>query len=701
MRISYFLSGLVAVALTPATLTAETQTTRWVNMYGLSGGLLDMPTAEVAADGQLTTSISHFAGTTKTNLAFQLTPRLSGVFRYSALKGFDVPGYTLSSYYDRSFDLHYQIMDEGEYRPALAVGLRDLLGTGLYGGEYVVATKSLSPKLRLTGGVGWGRLGSHDSFATVGTRPTELLGGGGIPNYDRWFRGPMAAFAGVSYQHNDRLSFALEYSSDAYLREDGDLFDVKSPLNLGINYKLNNTVQLGASYMYGSEFGINVAVALNPKNSPVLGGNDTAPQPVALRDNRSIRDLGWAEEDAKKSQISSALKTALAREGIVLEGVNISANSAEVLIRNERFDIESQAIGRTMRIMSRILPSSVETLKVTHSNRGVPAGSAIIARSDLEALENAPSSAVLARTRFTANSRARDFEVLKSSYPRLEWKLGPMVKLSVFDPDSPVRADLLANLEGQYHIAPGWIASGAFTYKLAGNLDGISDNRTGFVAVNPAYPVRSDARRYAEGNGPKIDHLTIAKYGRLSDDLYGRMTLGYLEQMYAGVSGEVLWKPTNSRLALGGELNYVAQRNFSQGFGLQDYKIATGHLSAYYDLGNGFHTQVDAGRYLAGDWGVTAALDREFGNGWRVGAYITKTDLSSESFGEGSFDKGIRITLPMSWALGNSTQRTSETTIQSLNRDGGARLTVNGRLYDKVRSTHGAEMAKTWGRFWR
>ena len=278
------------------------------------------------------------------------------------------------------------------------------------------------------------------------------------------------------------------------------------------------------------------------------------------------------------------------------------------------------------------------------------------------------------------------------------------MKLSVFDPDSPVRADVLASLEGQYHIAPGWVASGSFNYKIGGNLDDLPQNRTGYIApegTTPPHAVRSDAREYAEGSGPKIEHLTIAKYGRLSNDLYGRVTLGYLEQMYAGVSGEVLWKPVNSRLALGGEINYVAQRDFNQGFGLQDYKVATGHVSAYYDLGHGFHTQIDAGRYLVGDWGVTASLDREFGNGWSVGAYVTKTTLSSERFGEGSFDKGIRISLPMSWALGNSTKRTSETTIQSLTRDGGARLNVNGRLYDTVRETHGAEMAKTWGRFWR
>lgn len=694
--------AILALALTPTMIGADPQTTPWINMYGNPGGLIDMPTAEVAQDARLVTGLSYFGGTTKTALTFQVTPKLSGSFRYSALNGFDAgPRYTLPSYYDRSFDLHYQLFGETRYRPAIALGLRDLLGTGLYEGEYIVATKSIGKKLRLTGGLGWGRLGSHNTATTFGTRPSELLGGGGIPNYDRWFRGPMAPFAGISYQHNARLSFAAEYSSDAYLRENGDMFAVKSPVNLGINYKLNNTVQFGAAYMYGSTFGLNVAITLDPKSAPVIGGNDPAPQPVALRKKTAIADLGWTFEADQKAQITKALANALAREGIKLEGLKLAATKAEIMIHNERYDIDSQAIGRTMRVMSRVLPASVATFTVTQSSRGMPTGSVALARADLEALENAPASAILQRASFSAQSRVRDFEIAQGRFPRLAWSFGPLVKLSAFDPDSPVRADLVAHLEGQYHISPGWVASGAFTYKLGGNLDGLPEGRTGFVAVDPAYPVRSDARLYASGSGPKIDHLTLARYGRLSDNLYSRVTVGYLEQMYAGASGELLWKPVNSRLAIGAELNYVAQRDYDQQFGTRGYKIATGHISAYYDLGNGFHTQLDAGRYLAGDWGVTTSLDREFGNGWRIGAYVTKTNLSSESFGEGSFDKGIRITVPMSWAIGSATKRSAPLTIQSLTRDGGARLNVNGRLYQSIRSSHGADMAKTWGRFWR
>ena len=47
------------------------------------------------------------------------------------------------------------------------------------------------------------------------------------------------------------------------------------------------------------------------------------------------------------------------------------------------------------------------------------------------------------------------------------------------------------------------------------------------------------------------------------------------------------------------------------------------------------------GQYLAEDKGATLELRRTFDNGWKVGVWATKTDVSAKDFGEGSFDKGL------------------------------------------------------------
>ena len=44
---------------------------------------------------------------------------------------------------------------------------------------------------------------------------------------------------------------------------------------------------------------------------------------------------------------------------------------------------------------------------------------------------------------------------------------------------------------------------------------------------------------------------------------------------------------------------------------------------------------------LAGDKGVTLDLSRRFKSGFTMGVFATKTNLSAEEFGEGSFDKGF------------------------------------------------------------
>jgi hypothetical protein len=94
-------------------------------------------------------------------------------------------------------------------------------------------------------------------------------------------------------------------------------------------------------------------------------------------------------------------------------------------------------------------------------------------------------------------------------------------------------------------------------------------------------------------------------------------------------------------------------------------------------------------------------VDRRFGNGWTVGAFATLTDVPFAEFGEGSFDKGIRFTVPLSWFLGTPNRSMTGMTLRPIQRDGGARLSVSGRLYPMIRDHHAPEMRDQWGRFWR
>ena len=668
--------------------------------FGLPG-LIDMPTAESNPEGIITASVFRFSGAMRITATFQVTDRLTGAFRYSRVPGVFTGGTAL---YDRSFDVQYRLIDEKGWRPAVAIGLRDFIGTGVYSSEYIVASKTITPRLRATAGLGWGRLGSHGDIGNpFGSRPPLDIGEGGKANTDQFFRGPVAPFVGLAWQATDKLALKAEYSSDGYPREiAAGTFTRDSSVNLGFEYRINKSVSLTGYYLYGSEVGLQFNLTVDPRRAPAPSGLEPAPLPVRPRPSPAVDPDAWATDWTADPEVQpgvqTALAKALAKDGQVLESMALSANRVEVRVRNQRYLAQPQAVGHVARALTRAVPPSVETFVITSIAEGMPTSSVTLARSDIERLESEGSVEILQTARFSDPLTGPNTGLVPTPhvYPRFVWSLSPYGEASVFDPDDPLRADFGLQLGGRYEFAPGLILSGKVRKKIVGNLDDSTR-----VSDSTLYHVRSDLVEYQKEGDPGIHELTLAWYSRPAPNLYSRITVGLLERMYGGVSGEILWKPVDSRLALGAELNYVKQRDFDTLFTFRDYEVATGHVSAYYDFGKGFLGQVDVGRYLVGDLGATFTLDREFANGWKVGAFATFTDVSSAEFGEGSFDKGVRLTIPVGWTTGKPSTNKVTTVIKPLNRDGGARLDVDGRLYETIRSTHQGDMQIQWGRFWR
>ena len=686
-----------------------------LSFYG-SPGIIDMPSAEMLPDGQVVTSVSNFAGQTRVNLTFQAFPWMSATFRYNAIRNWNMFGFR--TYYDRGFDVRFRLLQERKWRPAITMGLQDFAGTGIYAAEYFVATKQFATpgfgagsarvagRLKLTAGLGWGRLGSYGSIGSTGPRPAFVPGDtGGQLAYDQWFRGPVSPFAGIEWQPNDRLGLKVEYSTDDYVTETqvASVFDKKSPFNFGIEYQATPRTRLGAYYMYGSEFGLHMQIQLNPKQPATLM-RVAAPTPIVPRPSRASNPAAWATEwaDSEAAQISSAqqlnpvLDAVLREDGLILESLDVSADTAELRFRNLRYYSFAQATGKAARALAAVMPSSVETFRVIPMQGGMAVSAITVRRSDLEALEFAPnaSDALLAVTGIgDAPARSDTAVTPEDLYPDASWALAPYFSPGYFDPAQPLRMDFGLGLTGTYRPAPGWVISGLIRHRLAGNIkDGRPSN-----SVLPH--VRTDGVLYAQAD-TTLYNLFVSRQWRPGQDLYARATVGYLEWMYGGLSTELLWKPVSSRLGLGIEANYVRKRDFDQRLGFQDYTVFTGHGSAYYDFGGGYHGQLDVGRYLAGDVGATFSMDRVFDNGWRVGAFFTQTNVSAADFGEGSFDKGIRFSAPLSWFLGNATRQSIGTTIRPIQRDGGQKVMVPGRLYGQVRDAHRQALVSQWPRAW-
>ena len=136
-------------------------------------------------------------------------------------------------------------------------------------------------------------------------------------------------------------------------------------------------------------------------------------------------------------------------------------------------------------------------------------------------------------------------------------------------------------------------------------------------------------------------------------------------------------------------------------FDLLDYATVVGHLSFYYDAGGMFDVEVNAGRYLAGDWGATTTISRKFGSGWEVGGYATLTDVPFDTFGEGSFDKAIFVSIPIDWLISSPSRSRRRLSLRPITRDGGANLSSARLLYRYIETTQNAQFQRELGRLWR
>lgn len=661
-----------------------------LNLYGVTG-LIDTPTAEMQREGTLSMTVGQFADRRRISATAQLFPWLEATFRYSQIGESD----DATVLFDRSFDVKARVLPESDWRPAVVIGLQDFLGTSVFSGEYVVASKHLTRDVVASFGVGWGRFASggelNNPFTLVSdqfeTRVREA-GPGGEPNPGAYFRGPdVGLFGGVSWATPlDGLTLKLEYSSDSYEAEERfKPFAPALPVNIGVEYAPYDWLEIGGYYMRGEAFALRASFKLDLESPSATTDGDIAPLPIAPRPAPPPAPPAEGLSPDAMAALSDALRTAFKEQGLVFEGVAVGGAVASLRFANPTYPRAPKAFGRAARILAAAAPAWVDVFELTLSGDGAPLATLRLNRADLEALDATPRASERLAHRAdlldAPSTLADGFKVDPERFPAYAWEVAPDLRTSFFDPDEPFRFGIVARASGSVTPAPGFALSATLTKQVYGNLWSIERESD---SVLPR--VRSEFARYFEGGDPALEQLQADYFFKPTSTLFGRVSAGYFETMFAGVGAELLYRAVDTPFAVGLDINYVAQRDYEIGFELQDYQVLTGHLSFYGEWREqGLSAQVDIGRYLAGDWGVTLGLNRRFVNGWEIGAFATFTDVPFDEFGEGSFDKGILLSIPLDWFVPYSTPARSRTVIRPVTRDGGQRLAVGARLYERVR----------------
>lgn len=249
-------------------------------------------------------------------------------------------------------------------------------------------------------------------------------------------------------------------------------------------------------------------------------------------------------------------------------------------------------------------------------------------------------------------------------------------------PDTPLLFALSAQGEGVYKFSEDAWLSGLLNLRLVDNF-----GKFQYTQNSNLPPVRTDIRQYMTTSVATMPNLQMTKTFQFDSNQFASLYGGYLEMMFAGVGGEYLYRPVNSKLAVGVDINRVQQRQFNQWTSLQDYRVTTGNVTTYWDTGyENMLVKLSLGQYLAGDRGGTIDVSRAFDNGVKIGAYVTRTNASYAQYGEGSYDKGIYVSVPFDAFFGVHSSSAANLLWTPLIRDGGAKLSRQYPLYDLTNS---------------
>lgn len=653
-------------------------------------GLIDTPTARMKSDGNLALTAAYDQRYKQTALTYQALPWLEMTYRYS--------GFENEFRWDRNYEVKALLWEEGEqgYLPQVAVGVRDLIGTGVFGSEYVVASKRFG-QLDTSLGVGWGRLAGNGVFENplinlsdrFETR-RDLTGVGaveeaGTVELGDFFSGPeVGLFGGVSYDFKTwPVTAMIEYNPDEYLLEVARGAKAPAtPWSAGVTWRAASNLDVALTLQHRNEVGIRFQSYFDTKDE---GPHQSAPPII------SSFFLPQAEFPTgyDKGEWFDRLRFDATRSGLSVREATLSFDErvAEIVVANLNFQIWSDALAAHLAFADLHLPATVETIYFVVEEKGHRVTTVVMPRPSTSSGESPAND--LYRVRVVSGRNLIEPEYLdQRSSDKVANVVNLRTKVQLFDPDAPVRYQLYASVDSAYRLNRNWSLQSSLAVNLTQNFD--ESNRRESDSVLPR--VRTDIIKYLDDGATGIDKLAVQGRFTLGQVVHVRVVGGVLEQMYSGVSTDVLYWPTQSRIAYGASLAYVKKRDYNGGLQHLGYSAVTGFVSAFYasDFYN-YDFGVHVGQYLAEDKGVTFEVRRTFRNGWQLGIWASLTDVSSDDFGEGSFDKGFYFQVPLGSIFGGGSGRSNFTSkLRPVQRDGGQRLEgLSGNIFWDLRSTRG------------
>jgi len=542
-------------------------------------------------------------------------------------------------YKDKGFNFKFRLKEEGLW-PAIAVGINDIAGTGYYSSEYIVGSYGIN-RTDFHFGIGWGALnGSDESFKNplgylydgFNTRPTGTEDKGGQFQPDRYFSGKMVSpFFGLSHAINENLLFKFEYDSTLTPGLIG--YEIpKEDFSYGIEYSFRDNFTIG----FSSERGNFTSLKFIYKNNPKIYKPEYKYKKAQFQedDNKYAKLIKSIE--ANGIGVNKIIETPKAIGLELTQFTHPNLDIVEEIIRNASYEV---GVGKPVKKNLRI----ANLQGVSEYNKEFENNSLLIYQRKSKRSFNT-------KTNFTF----RPYLASREDF---------------------FKGALLLENNSALIIKDNFFFSTNLKYSIADNFEDLT-----LPPVN-TYPaqVRSDVKDYLRsfGDGIFIGRAQFDYHLTPKANHHLMVSAGILEEMFSGIGLEYLYFKQDSNYAFGFEIFDVTKRDYEMRFGTLDYKNVTGSANFYYRNYDiiPFDAKVSYGEYLAGDEGVTFELSRSFLNGTKFGVFASFTDVSSEQFGEGTFDKGIFFNIPVYGNFINYSWR-------PLTKDPGAKLNRKHTLHD-------------------
>jgi hypothetical protein len=642
-------------------------------------GYINMPSARIAADGTLGFGYSYASPYMPMWSSITVLPRLELSARYTRIMNGAVgaPGTYwggYGDYKDKALSGKLLVSQEDRSFPALAFGINDVQGTGLFSAKYLAASKQFSA-WETTLGYGTGRISGM--FAGSRYAPADWQGWGLAAEYDanNYRQDIFALQTGVA-QRKKGLHGALEYRWNWLGGQLGER-DGKPIANIYVQIPLEKREFI-------------------PKIDEPVADSEYAERP-----SLSV----WNSHP----EYQRALLERLLAQDFRAIHIKASAGLIEITLTNTRISLPSRAVGRAARSVLLRMPLDTHEIKIHYTRNDLPFATyrffdlgrlrdyfdGEISRKQLARYVSIsyalPQSASLSDSDEELNAsyvqtRLDDedgglMSLRRDSAGLDKLRIAPGMGVYFNDPSGAFRYETFMQIAAQKQAAQGLFLKAASQLTINQNVSGVTQ------LSNSLLPhVRTDVADYKKNGNFKLTQALANQYFHPAQRVYMRASAGLYEEMFGGFGGQILYYPSHPSWAADLSVDALKQRDPGNGINFRSYSTVSTMAAVHYQLPfYGITATLRAGRFLAKDWGTRFEMKRHFLSGFEIGAWYTLTngnDITTPGTPTHPYrDKGVFIVIPLNAMLTKDTEAAPTLAISPWTRDVGQMVASPGDLY--------------------